>query len=102
MSSCFFLLYAFAACNTPGPAMPVWDHPMDVMHCRLIDRVSGPVPTEGGFAATLNQMTANAIAIGGTDLLLRKRSHDWSVVTGEAYVCGPHLQRREPVLRVRY
>ena len=76
------------ACGHPGPSIQVWNHPMDVVHCRRLEDVSPPVATEGGFAATLEVMASRTYAAGGTDLLLKQVSYDWSTVVGVASVCG--------------
>jgi hypothetical protein len=99
-----FALTSLAGCSSGshGPYIPIWDNPLDVRNCRRIDRVSGVVSTQGGFAETVTQMQADTLASGGSDLLLRKGAHDWSLVVGEAYLChrtGPVTQK---VLAVKY
>lgn len=91
-----------AGCGAPGPAIPVWDNAFDVMHCKHVARVSPNVATEGGFDETLERMTTKTVAVGGTDLFLRKKSRDWSHVVGEAYRCRGPARTRRPVLSVKY
>lgn len=95
-------LAGLSACSSPGPAAPVWDNSMDMMHCRRIEAVSGPTTTAGGFAAALNEMIAKTKAVGGTDLYLHKDAHDWSTVTGIAYRCGSGPLRNDRVISVKY
>jgi hypothetical protein len=44
-------------------------------------------------------MLQYTVAMGGTDLLLNKRSHDWLVVSGVAYDCNPVRTRERAVVR---
>lgn len=67
--------------------IPTWDHPLDVRYCRKIVEVSPPTSTMGGFGPAVQAMRAATLANGGTDLLLRRERHDWSLTTGVAYDC---------------
>jgi hypothetical protein len=54
--------------------------------------VSGPVAVPNtapgpGFVYELNAMRDRALALGATDLLLRRVKRDWSYVEGVAYRC---------------
>jgi hypothetical protein len=97
-------LTILAGCSSAshGPYIPIWDNPLDVRYCRRVERVSDVVSTQGGFGAVVTQMQADTLAVGGSDLLLRKSAHDWSLVVGEAYLChrtGPVTQK---VLAVKF
>ncbi|MFC0283365.1 hypothetical protein ACFFJB_07065 [Camelimonas abortus] len=69
-------------------AVPTWDHPLDVRHCRRVAQVSPPTPAQGGFGAAVAAMRRATLAAGGTDLELRRHGRDWSVVTGVAWDCS--------------
>ncbi|MGV2978877.1 hypothetical protein ACERNI_01545 [Camelimonas sp. ID_303_24] len=79
---------ALSACSHPGPGIQIWDHPLDVRHCRKVAEVSPPTSTAGGFGPAVQGMAAGVRAAGGTDLYLRRDRHDWSVTTGYAYDCS--------------
>jgi hypothetical protein len=100
---CIVPFVAWGICGGhPGPGIPVWDHHMDVMHCRLIRPISPVYSTNGGFGQALAQMAASTYAAGGTDLLLRKVRHDWSEVFGVAYNCAYRKRTPTTVISVKY
>ena len=55
--------------------------------CRRLGDVSPIVSTTPGFAGQLEGMLQATVALGGTDLLLDRRSYDWLLVRGVAYRC---------------
>ncbi len=63
------------------------DLPADMNACRRLGIVSPTVPTTPGVAAAYEDMLAKTVALGGTDLLLEKRSRDWLLIRGAAYRC---------------
>ena len=63
------------------------DSPADIRACRRLGAVSGIVPTSPGFQAQIDAMLTATVALGGTDLFLRRTSSDWSYVQGVAYRC---------------
>ncbi|WP_188608416.1 hypothetical protein [Chelatococcus reniformis] len=83
----------------PGPAIPVWDNSYDIMHCRKVRVVSEPVYTDAAFDQALDAMIGRTVALGGTDLYLRKNGHDWSSVTGVAYRCGRGPARHNKIIK---
>lgn len=88
----------------PKPPEPIdYDSsPADMRGCRRLGRLPGPVFTTPGFEAWLNAMRDATVAMGGTDLLLVRKSRDWSVVEGVAYRCRRPLGgRQEVVVSVR-
>jgi hypothetical protein len=89
-------------CGHPGPSIPVWNHPMDVVHCVRLQEISPPTATEGGFASVLEQMASRTYAAGGTDLLLKKVNYDWSLVVGEAYSCAYRVGTPMTVISAKY
>jgi hypothetical protein len=44
-------------------------------------------------------MLQSTVALGGTDLLIDRRGHDWLVVRGIAYDCNPVPGRERVVVR---
>ena len=74
------------------------DSPADIRACRRLGEVSGGVlPTSPGFVHHINAMLTATVALGGTDLFLRRvSSDDWSYVQGIAYLCP--FERRERVI----
>ena len=50
--------------------------------------VPAPAPPSGpGFEYAIEAMRDRALALGATDLYLRRVKRDWSYVQGEAYLC---------------
>ena len=106
----FFLIAAVAslsACSTyhnpsPEERIHIVDSPADIRACRRLGEVSGGVlPTVPGFVHHINAMLTATVALGGTDLFLRRVSDDWAYVQGIAYLCP--FERRErlvsPIVR---
>ena len=67
-------------------------------------------PVNIGFGVTLGRSTFGyatedmlqaTVALGGTHLYLQQVSHDWSLVRGIAYRCGPGVVRQETVIRAK-
>jgi hypothetical protein len=75
------------------------DSPADVRTCARLGEVSGIVPTTPGFGAATEGMLQATVALGGTDLYLERRSHDWLWVRGIAYRCGRIRLEEEVVVR---
>ena len=96
------LALSAAACAyrpSPTEVVRIVDSPIDVTGCTRLGEVSsGNVPTTSGFGAATEAMLQATVALGGTDLLLHKRSHDWLLVRGIAYRCGP-VVREQVVVR---
>ena len=63
------------------------DSPADIRACRRLGAVSAIVPTSPGFVHHVDAMLTGTVALGGTDLFLRRVSADWSYVEGIAYRC---------------
>ena len=82
---------------TPTELVRIDDTPADVRTCRRLGVVSPPVTTGPGFAWNLEAMLQATVALGGTDLLLDRRTPDWLVTGGIAYDCnrvrGPARER---------
>ena len=86
-----FIALAASACAyrpTPTELIRIADTPADVRTCRRLGEVSPPVTTTPGFAWALEYMLSATVGLGGTDLLLDRRSQDWLVVRGVAYDCN--------------
>src|SRR3712207_1761057 len=97
-----FLSLAASACAfrpAPTELVRIADTPADVRTCRRLGEVSPPVTTTPGFAWNLEAMLQATVALGGTDLLLDRRSHDWLVVRGLAFDCRPVRIRERAVVR---
>ncbi len=84
---------------TPTEVVRIVDSPADIRTCRRLGEVSPPVTTTPGFAWNLEAMLRATVALGGTDLLLDRRGHDWLVVRGIAYDCHPARARERAVVR---
>lgn len=100
-----FLIAAAAmsltACSYYRPSLEerihIVDSPADIRACRRLGEVSeGILPTIPGFVHHINSMLTATVALGGTDLYLRRISSDWSYVQGIAYLCP--FERRERVI----
>lgn len=63
------------------------DSPADIRACRRLGTVSELVPTSPGFVHHVDAMLTATVALGGTDLFLRRAGSDWSYVQGIAYRC---------------
>lgn len=72
---------------SPTEVIRINDSPVDMNYCRRLAVVSDRVPTVPGFADATEAMLAQTVALGGTDLLLLKRTNDWLLVRGIAYRC---------------
>jgi hypothetical protein len=83
-------LAASACAYRPVPTelVRIVDTSADVRACRRLSEVSPPVTTTPGFGRNLEAMLESTVALGGTDLLVDRRSHDWLVVRGVAYDCN--------------
>ena len=94
-------LAASACAYRPAPTelVRMVDTPADVRTCRRLGEVSPPVTTTPGFAWNLEAMLQATVALGGTDLLLDRRSHDWLVVRGVAFDCNRVRVRERAVVR---
>ena len=97
----FVVLTASACAYRPVPTelVRIVDTPADVRTCRRLAEVSPPVTTTPGFTWNLEAMLQATVALGGTDLLLDKRSHDWLVVRGVAYDCNRVRSPQRVVVR---
>ncbi len=91
-----FLIAAAAlslgACSTyyrpsPEERIHIVDSPADIRACRRLGEVSPIVPTTPGFEGFVDAMLTATVALGGTDLYLRRVDHDWGYVQGVAYLC---------------
>jgi hypothetical protein len=83
---------SLSACSTyyrpsPEERIHIMDSPADIRACRRLGAVSGIVPTSPGFQAQIDAMLTATVALGGTDLFLRRTSSDWAYVQGVAYRC---------------
>jgi hypothetical protein len=93
---------SLTACSYYRPTLEerihIVDSPVDVRACRRLGEVSGGVlPTSPGFVHHINSMLAATVALGGTDLYLRRvSSNDWAYVQGIAYHCP--FERRERII----
>jgi hypothetical protein len=87
----------------PPELVRIVDSVADVRSCRHLGPVSPAVVTVPGFATATEYMLSATLALGGTDLLLSKRSVDWTFVQGVAYRCGPEVKHVRPrqVLRTK-
>ena len=91
----FFLIAAVATsltgCTYYRPSLEerihIVDSPADIRACRRLGAVSPIVPTSPGFVHHVDAMLTGTVALGGTDLFLRRLSADWSYVEGVAYRC---------------
>jgi hypothetical protein len=83
-------LTASACAYRPVPTelVRIDDTPADVRTCRRLGVVSPPVTTTPGFTLNLEAMLQATVALGGTDLLLDRRTRDWLVTGGIAYDCN--------------
>ena len=96
------LALAASACAyrpTATELIRINDSPADMNACRRLGEVSPTVPTTPGFANATEQMLAATVALGGTDLLLRKQSPDWLLVRGIAYRCPERRPDQQIVVR---
>ena len=85
------IAFAASACAyrpAPTEVVRIVDTPADVRTCRNLGPVSPPILTTPGFASGLEAMLQGTVALGGTDLLVDRRSPDWLVVRGVAYDCN--------------
>ncbi len=93
---------SLTACTYYRPTLEdqihIVDSPADIRACRRLGEVSGGVlPTSPGFVHSINAMLTATVALGGTDLFLRRvSSRDWAYVQGIAYACP--FQRRERIV----
>jgi hypothetical protein len=105
-------LAASACAYRPEPTdlVHIVDSPADVRVCTRLGEVSPVVPTTStsayrsvGFGVTVGStefgtategMLQATLALGGTHLLLDKKSTDWSLVRGVAYRCGPGVRQQ--------
>ena len=113
-------LAASACAYRPEPTelVKIVDSPADVRVCARLGEVSPVTPTTPGthtpvnigFGVTLGRSTFGyateemleaTVALGGTHLYLQQVSHDWSLVRGIAYRCGPGVVRQETVIRAK-
>ena len=113
-------LAASACAFRPEPTelVKIVDSPADVRVCARLGEVSPVVPTTSGahrpvnigfgvtlgrsaFGSALEDMLQATVALGGTHLYLQQVSHDWSLVRGSAYRCGPGVVRQETVIRAK-
>jgi hypothetical protein len=83
---------SLTACSTyyrpsPQERIHIVDSPADIRSCRRLGPVSAVVATGPGFEAQINAMLSGTVALGGTDLFLRRTSSDWAYVQGVAYRC---------------
>jgi hypothetical protein len=99
---------SLAACSTyyrpsPEERIHIVDSPADIRACRRLGAVSGMVPTSPGFEAQINAMLTGTVALGGTDLFLRRTASDWAFVQGVAYRCPFERPQRviSPIVRAR-
>ena len=94
-------LAASACAYRPVPTelVRIVDTAADVRTCRRLSEVSPPVTTTPGFTWNLEAMLQATVALGGTDLLLDRRSHDWLVVRGIAYDCNRVRGQERVVVR---
>lgn len=99
---------SLAACSTyhrpsPEERIHIVDSPADIRACRRLGTVSGTVPTSPGFEAHIDAMLTGTVALGGTDLFLRRTSSDWAYVQGVAYRCPFERPTRvkSPVVRAK-
>ena len=99
---------SLAACSTvyrpsPEERISIVDSPADIRACRRLGPVSAIVPTSPGFEAHIDAMLTGTVALGGTDLFLRRTSSDWSYVQGVAYRCPFGRPERiiSPIVRAR-
>jgi hypothetical protein len=94
-------LAASACAYRPAPTetIRIVDTPADVRVCRRLGEVSPPVTTTPGFTWNLQAMLQMTVALGGTDLLIDRRGHDWLVVRGIAYDCNSVPARERVVVR---
>jgi len=80
-----------ASCSTylPSPAerIHIVDSPADIRACRHLGAVGDMVATGPGFVHHVDRMLSATLALGGTDLFLRRTSSDWAFVHGVAYRC---------------
>ena len=84
---------------TPAELVRIVDTAADVRTCRRLAEVSPPVTTTPGFTWNLSAMLQATVALGGTDLLLDRRTQDWLVVRGVAYDCNRTRVRERVVVR---
>jgi hypothetical protein len=113
-------LAASACAYRPEPTelVHIVDSQIDVRACTRLGEVSPVTPTTPGpnrplyigFGVTLGnstfgyateEMLQATVGLGGTHLLLDKRSADWSLVRGIAYRCGRGVVRRDAVIRAK-
>ena len=99
---------SLAACSTvyrpsPEERVSIVDSPADLTACRRLGTVSGIVPTSPGFEAHVDAMLTATVALGGTDLFLRRTSSDWAYVQGVAYRCPFSRPERivSPIVRAK-
>jgi hypothetical protein len=86
----FGLALTMSACAyrpTPDELVRINDSPADMNACRRLGIVSPTVPTVPGVDTAYWEMLNKTVALGGTDLLLQKRSRDWLLIRGVAYRC---------------
>jgi hypothetical protein len=91
-----FIGLAVTACAyrpTPTETIRIVDSPADVRHCRRLGEVSPTVATVPGFDDATESMLLGTVALGGTDLYLQRRSRDWLLVRGIAYLCDGVRER---------
>ena len=93
LATCLVLVLSACAYRpTPTELIRINDSPADMNACRRLGEVSPTVPTTPGFRNATEGMLAATVALGGTDLLLQRRSPDWLLVRGVAYRCPGPLQ----------
>jgi hypothetical protein len=79
----------------------IMDSPADVRACTRLAEVSPTITTTPGFGPATQSMLEATVALGGTHLLLDKRSEDWLLVRGIAYRCGPGAAPERVVIRAK-
>jgi hypothetical protein len=96
-------LTASACAYRPSPEELIHtvDSPADVIGCRRLGEVSPVIPTSPGFGSALDGMQQATVALGGTHLLLEKRSADWALTRGIAYRCDAGAVRESVVIRAK-
>ena len=98
------LALAVSACAyrpDPTELVKIVDSPSDVRVCQRLGEVSPVMSTTPGFASATQEMLGATVALGGTHLYMQQTTHDWSLVRGIAYRCGPGTVREEVVIRAK-
>ncbi|WP_243375349.1 hypothetical protein [Microvirga solisilvae] len=98
------LLVSVSACGyrpDPEDLIHIVDSPADVRVCQNLGEVSPVISTTPGFGSATDSMKEAVVALGGTHLYLQQTAHDWSLVRGIAYRCGPGVVETETVIRTK-